>query len=98
MLLQCLLTKAWRNTSEILIPRPTALVAFGSLNPYQTAPFATIRFSGYIAGATAARALRNAAQCVIQESEEGGIIGCASTAQVTSGGRTHPRRLLVELW
>src|SRR5262245_51678483 len=26
-----------------------------------------------------------------------GAIGCASTAQITSGGRTHPRRLLVEL-
>ena len=26
-----------------------------------------------------------------------GDIGCASTAQITSGGRTHPRRLLVEL-
>ena len=26
-----------------------------------------------------------------------GILGCASTAQITSGGRTHPRRLLVEL-
>ena len=27
----------------------------------------------------------------------GGFMGCASTAQITSGGRTHPRRLLVEL-
>src|SRR5215469_18505571 len=26
-----------------------------------------------------------------------GDIGCASTAQITSGGRTDPRRLLVEL-
>ena len=26
-----------------------------------------------------------------------GASGCASTAQITSGGRTHPRRLLVEL-
>jgi hypothetical protein len=26
-----------------------------------------------------------------------GVTGCASTAQITSGGRTHPRRLLVEL-
>jgi len=26
-----------------------------------------------------------------------GVSGCASTAQVTSGGRTHSRRLLVEL-
>src|SRR5262245_21030338 len=26
-----------------------------------------------------------------------GLSGCASTAQITSGGRTHPRRLLVEL-
>ena len=26
-----------------------------------------------------------------------GAVGCASTAQITSGGRTHPRRLLVEL-
>lgn len=26
-----------------------------------------------------------------------GVIGCASTAQITSGGRTHPRRLLVGL-
>jgi PAS domain S-box-containing protein len=33
----------------------------------------------------------------IVETSEDGIIGCASTAQITSGGRTHPRRLLVEL-
>src|SRR5262249_9380654 len=26
-----------------------------------------------------------------------GVTGCASTAQITSGGRTHPSRLLVEL-
>ena len=26
-----------------------------------------------------------------------GVVVCASTAQITSGGRTHPRRLLVEL-
>src|SRR5260370_636684 len=28
---------------------------------------------------------------------DSGTIVCASTAQITSGGRTHPRRLLVEL-
>ena len=32
-----------------------------------------------------------------QSWRKNGDIGCASTAQVTSGGRTHPRRLLVEL-
>ena len=32
-----------------------------------------------------------------QVRSENAILGCASTAQVTSGGRTHPRRLLVEL-
>jgi hypothetical protein len=30
-------------------------------------------------------------------SSRSGVFGWASTAQITSGGRTHPRRLLVEL-